>query len=111
MTKARECMIAASIAAMACVALSMSAFAQGPLPGQPEFGKLLVEAAQASPGCLGVKLGRTGDGTNVISESELRPRTAAGCAGEQRANSRSCHVETGRQGSAGLADPDRYDRH
>ncbi len=55
MTKARECVIAASIAAMACVALSMSAFAQGPLPGQPEFGKLLVEAAQASPGCLGVK--------------------------------------------------------
>src|SRR5258705_4105640 len=66
MTKARECVIAASVAAMACVALSMSAFAQGPLPGQPEFGKLLVEAAQASPGCLGVKLGRTGDGTNVI---------------------------------------------
>jgi len=66
MTKARECVFAASIAAMACVALSMSAFAQGALPGQPEFGKLLVEAAQASPGCLGVKLGRTGDGTNVI---------------------------------------------
>jgi hypothetical protein len=66
MTKARECVIAASIAAVACVALSKSSFAQGPLPGQPEFGKLLVEAAQASPGCLGVKLGRTGDGTNVI---------------------------------------------
>jgi hypothetical protein len=66
MTKARECVIAASIAATACVALSMPSFAQGALPGQPEFGKLLVEAAQASPGCLGVKLGRTGDGTNVI---------------------------------------------
>ena len=66
MTKARECVIAASIAATACVALSMPSFAQGALPGQPEFGKLLVEAAQASPGCLGVKLGRTSDGTNVI---------------------------------------------
>src|SRR5215468_9485994 len=66
MTKARECVIAASIAAMACVVLSMSSFAQGPLPGQAEFGKLLVEAAQSSPGCLGVKLGRTENGTNVI---------------------------------------------
>ncbi len=66
MTKARDCVIAAAIAAMACVASSMPSFAQGPLPGQPEFGKLLVEAAQASPGCLGVKLSRTGDGTNVI---------------------------------------------
>src|SRR5258708_10321813 len=66
MTKARAYVIAASIAAMACVALSMPSLAQGPQPGQPEFGKLLVEAAQASPGCLGVKLGRTGDGTNVI---------------------------------------------
>src|SRR5262250_1199583 len=66
MIKARERVIAASIAATACAALSMPAFAQGVLPGQPEFGKLLVEAAQASPGCLGVKLGRTGDGTNVI---------------------------------------------
>ena len=66
MTKARECVVAASIAATASVAMSMPSFAQGPLPGQPEFGKLLVEAAQASPGCLGVKLGRTENGTNVI---------------------------------------------
>jgi hypothetical protein len=44
----------------------MPSFAQGALPGQPEFRKILVEAAQASPGCLGVKLGRTEDGTNVI---------------------------------------------
>jgi len=66
MTKARECVIAA-IAATACVALPMPSFAQGPLlPGQAEFGRLLVEAAQVSPGFLGVKLGRTGDGTNVI---------------------------------------------
>jgi len=66
MTKAGNYMIAASVAAMTCVALSTLSFAQGPLPGQPEFGKLLVEAAQASPGCLGVKLGRTENGTNVI---------------------------------------------
>jgi hypothetical protein len=66
MTKARECVIAASIATMACVALTMSSFAQGPLPGQSEFRKLLVEAAEASPGCLGVKLGVTENGTNVI---------------------------------------------
>jgi len=65
MTKARDCVIAASIAAMACVASAMPSFAQGPL-GQPGFAKLLVEAAEASPGCLGVKLGRTSDGTNVI---------------------------------------------
>jgi Antibiotic biosynthesis monooxygenase len=60
MTKA---MIAASFAAY--VASSMPSLAQV-LPGQPDFGKILVEAAQASPGCLGVKLGRTSDGTNVI---------------------------------------------
>ncbi len=66
MTKARYGVIAASIGVMACVALTVPSFAQDPLPGQPEFGKLLVEAAEASPGCLGVKLGRTGDGTNVI---------------------------------------------
>jgi len=66
MTNARDCVIAASIAAMTYVAASMPSFAQGPLPGQPEFGKLLVEAAQSSPGCLGVKLGRTENGTNVI---------------------------------------------
>ena len=66
MTKARECVIAASIATMACVALTMPSFAQGPLPGQPDFRKLLVEAAEASPGCLGVKFGVTENGTNVI---------------------------------------------
>jgi hypothetical protein len=66
MTIARECVIAASIAAMTYVASSLPSFAQGPLPGQAEFAKLLVEAAQASPGCLGVKLGRTDNGTNVI---------------------------------------------
>ncbi len=66
MSKASYCVIAASIAAMSYVASSMPSSAQGPLPGQPEFGKLLVEAAQASPGCLGVKLGRTDNGTNVI---------------------------------------------
>jgi hypothetical protein len=47
------------------VASSMPSFAQV-LPGQPDFGKILVEAAQASPGCLGVKLGRTNDGTAVV---------------------------------------------
>jgi len=66
MTKAYDCVIAASIAAMACLASSLQSVAQGPLPGQPEFGKLLVQAAEASPGCLGVKLGRTDNGTNVI---------------------------------------------
>lgn len=66
MTTARNYMIAASIAAITCAASSISSFAQGLLPGQPEFRKLLVEAAQASPGCLGVKLGQTEDGTGVI---------------------------------------------
>ena len=66
MTKARACVIAAAIAATACVALPMPSFAQVPLLGQADFGRLLVEAAQASPGCLGVKLGRTSDGTNLI---------------------------------------------
>jgi len=66
MTNARDCVIAASIAAMSFVASPVPSFAQGSLPSQPEFGKLHVEAAQASPGCLGVKLGRTENGTNVI---------------------------------------------
>jgi hypothetical protein len=56
--------IAVCIAAY--VAPAMPCFAQAPLPGQPGFGKLLVEAAQSSPGCLGVKLGRTENGTNVV---------------------------------------------
>jgi len=66
MNKTRDCLIAASVAAMSCIASSPPSFAQGTLPGQPEFGKLLVAAAQASPGCLGVRLGRTDNGTNVI---------------------------------------------
>ena len=66
MIKASGRVIAPSIAAMTYVAWSVSSLAQGPLPGQLEFQKLLVEAAQASPGCLGVKLGRTENGTNVI---------------------------------------------
>jgi Antibiotic biosynthesis monooxygenase len=66
MTKARDCLIAASIAAITYAAACSASPAQGPLPGQPEFRKLLVEAAQASPGCLGVKLGQTEDGTGVI---------------------------------------------
>jgi len=66
MIKARDCAIAPFIAAMTYVASSMSSLAQGPLPGQPEFAKFLVEAVQASPGSLGVKLGRTQDGTNVV---------------------------------------------
>jgi hypothetical protein len=66
MIKTCDRVIAASIGAITYVASSTLSFAQGPLPGQPGFGKLLVEAAQSSPGCLGVKLGRTEDGTNVI---------------------------------------------
>jgi hypothetical protein len=66
MIKACGRVIAASIGAFTYVAASMPSFAQQPLPGQPGFGKLLVEAAQSSPGCLGVKLGRTENGTNVI---------------------------------------------
>jgi hypothetical protein len=66
MTKARQCVIATSLAALTYVAWCMPSLAQGPLPGQPEFRKLLVEAVQASPGCLGVQLGRTENGTNVI---------------------------------------------
>ena len=65
MRKRRDRVIAASIVAMACVA-PMPSFAQGILPGQPEFARVLVEAAQASPGCLGVKLGRAADGTNLV---------------------------------------------
>jgi hypothetical protein len=56
-------MIAAAVTA--CVAASTPSLAQV-IPGQPDFGKILVEAAQASPGCLGVKLGRTSDGTAVV---------------------------------------------
>ena len=55
-----------SLAAMTYVASSMSSLAKGALPGQPEFAKILVEAVQASPGSLGVKLGRTQDGTAVV---------------------------------------------
>jgi hypothetical protein len=66
MRKSREFVIAASIVAMTCLASSVPSFAQEPLPGQPEFGKLLVEAAKASPGCLGVEIGRTDKGTRVI---------------------------------------------
>lgn len=66
MTNACDCMIAASIAAMSFVAPPVPSFAQGPLPSQPEFGKLHVEAVQASPGWLGVKVGRTENDTNVI---------------------------------------------
>jgi hypothetical protein len=66
MSKSRACVIAVSIIAMTCFASSAPSLAQEPLPGQPEFGKLLVEAAKASPGCLGVQLGRTENGTRVI---------------------------------------------
>jgi hypothetical protein len=66
MTKGRNCVIAASVAAITCFALSAPSLAQEPLPGQPEFGKLLIEAAKASPGCLGVEIGRTDNGTRVI---------------------------------------------
>jgi hypothetical protein len=40
--------------------------AQQPLPGQPEFRELLVKAAKASPGCLGIEIGRTDSGAAVI---------------------------------------------
>src|SRR5215831_19662367 len=65
MSKSRHRVIAVSIAAVTCFA-SAPSLAQEPLPGQSEFRKLLVEAAEASPGCLGVKIGRTDNGTNVI---------------------------------------------
>jgi hypothetical protein len=42
--------IAASIGAIAYAASSMQSFAQGALPGQPEFRNLVVKAAQSSPG-------------------------------------------------------------
>src|ERR1700731_3690948 len=66
MTKGRNCVIAPSVAAITCFALSAPSLAEEPLPGQPEFGKLLIEAAKASPGCLGVEIGRTDKGTRVI---------------------------------------------
>jgi hypothetical protein len=62
MIKGCDRLIAASIGAVAYVASSLVSFAEEPLPGQPG----LVEAAQSSPGCLGVKLGRTENGTSVI---------------------------------------------
>jgi hypothetical protein len=67
MRESRKCVIAATIAAvMACFASPAPSLAQELLPGQAEFGKLLVEAAKASPGCLGVETGRTDNGTRVI---------------------------------------------
>jgi hypothetical protein len=59
--------ITASLAATACLACSLPGFAQQPpLPGQPGFGDLLVKAAKASPGFLGMETGRTASGTMVI---------------------------------------------
>jgi hypothetical protein len=57
----------ASIAIAACLAcFTPSLGQQQPLPGQPGFGELLVAAAKASPGFLGIETGRTSNGTLVI---------------------------------------------
>jgi len=66
MGEIRERVMAASVAAITYLASSTPFFAQELLPGQPEFTKLLVEAAKGSPGCLGVQIGRTDNGTRVI---------------------------------------------
>jgi hypothetical protein len=57
----------ASIVIAACFSCSTASLAQQqPLPGQPGFDELLVEAAKNSPGFLGIETGRTPNGTFVI---------------------------------------------
>jgi hypothetical protein len=66
-TNGSRSMITASLAVAACLALSAPAPAQQPpLPGQPGFGELLIQAARQSPGCLGIETGRTTNGTLVV---------------------------------------------
>lgn len=58
--------IAASLAVLSYVTIPGPSFAQQPMPGQPGFGELLIKAAKASPGCLGIQTGRTDSGTRVV---------------------------------------------
>lgn len=64
--KSRHHLIAAALAASSLVAATPAAVAEQPAPGQPGFGELLIKAAKASPGCLGIETGRTTSGTLVI---------------------------------------------
>jgi hypothetical protein len=60
-------MLTAALTALMLCALSESASSQQqPLPGQPGFGELLIKAAKASPGCLGIETGRTTNGALVV---------------------------------------------
>lgn len=137
--KSRHHLIAAALAASSLVAATPAAVAEQPAPGQPGFGELLIKAAKASPGCLGIETGRTTSGTLVIFawfenkkaivtwyKSDFHQRamksvfpkqnfnreTAAGHAGGQRADSRSCHIAAERSGAVELAaGADADDRH
>lgn len=64
--KHRHHLIAAALAASSLAAATPASVAEQPAPGQPGFGELLIKAAKASPGCLGIETGRTTDGTRVI---------------------------------------------
>jgi hypothetical protein len=66
MRKHRHHLIAAALAASSLAAATPASVAEQPSPGQPGFGELLIKAAKASPGCLGIETGRTTDGTRVI---------------------------------------------
>jgi hypothetical protein len=55
-----------AFAAVAILALLSPSSAQQLLPGQPDFGELLVKAAKETPGFLGIERGRTTNGTVVI---------------------------------------------
>ena len=59
-------LIAAALAAASLVAALPESAAEQPAPGQAGFGELLIKAAKASPGCLGIETGRTTSGTLVI---------------------------------------------
>jgi hypothetical protein len=60
-------LLAASLAALNYAAALRPLLAQQqPTPGQPGFGELLIKAARASPGCLGIETGQTTSGTRII---------------------------------------------
>jgi hypothetical protein len=67
MKTSKHCVKMAALTVLTLCALSGPSNAQQqPLPGQPGFGELLVKAAKASPGCLGIETGRTNSGALVI---------------------------------------------
>ncbi len=64
--KSRHHLIAAALIALSALAAAEPSIVGEPAPGQPGFGELLIKAAKASPGCLGIETGRTTSGTLVI---------------------------------------------